>query len=132
LSESDPVTATGIFGTGTDTSPYIYTDGTYIYLTNNANNSANDYAIRKLDYNASGSSVTSISSVNIDNSFVKTSNAVVKDDFLYTFTGGVLESFNLTTGAKITLGQYNAVGRLFRLGGEIYFGVGEVAQRWDI
>lgn len=132
LSESDAVTATGIFGTGTDRSPYIYTDGTYIYLTNDANNSANDYAIRKLDYNASTPAVTTISTVNIDNSFVKTSNAVVKGDFLYTLTGGVLESFNLTTGAKLTLGQYNAVGRLFQLGGEIYFGVGEVAQRWDI
>jgi len=132
LSLSVAVTATGVFGTGTDRSPYIYADGSFIYLTNGANTSANDYSIRKLDYNASGASVTTVSTFNIDSSFVKTSNAVVKDNFLYTLTGGVLESFNLTTGVKLTLGQYNAVGRLFQLGGEVYFGVGEVAQRWEL
>lgn len=127
------VNAGSIFGTGTDYLPYIYTDGTYLYVTNSANNSANNYVVSKLNYSGSGATITANSTVNLDNTFVKTSNAVVVSDKLITFTGGLLNSFNLLSGVKTTLGTYNSlIGNLFKFNGSPYFTSGEVAKKWTL
>jgi len=128
------VNSGAIFGTGTDRLPYVYTDGTFLYVTNSANNSANDYAISKLNYSGSGATITANSTINLDVTFVKTSNAVVVvSDKLVTLTGGILNSFNLLSGVKTTLGTYNSlIGNLFKFNGSPYFTSGEVAKKWTL
>lgn len=133
LSDSIFVNSGVVFGTGTDFSPYVFTDGIYLYVTNSANNSANNYSVSKLNYNAVGAAIASNSTINLDVSFVKTSNAVVVSDKLITFTGGILNSFNLLSGAKTTLGTYNSlIGNLFKFNGSPYFTSGEVAKKWTL
>lgn len=44
---------------------------------------------------------------------------------------GVLESYNLTSGAKTSLGTYpSTTGDLFSYNGQVYYGSGEVAKKW--
>ena len=119
------------FGNSTDYVPYVYADDGFIYISNLYNTSANNYNISKFTYNSSLATLTFVSSINLDVSFVKTTNAVIKSGLLYTMIEGVLNSFNLTTGAKITLGNYSGVaGQLFKFNGQVYFSSGEVAKKW--
>jgi len=127
-------TVSGIsFSSASDFSPYVYADSGFIYLTNGTNNTANNYTIRKYSFDGTINSLSFISSIDIDNTFVKTSNAVVVSDKLVTFTGGVLNSFNLLSGVKTTLGTYNSlIGNLFKFNGSPYFSAGEVAKKWTL
>ena len=131
LSVSYPISASVSFGTSTDYSPYVYADSGFIYVTNNHNNSVNNYNVSKFTYNASLSTLTFVSSVNLDTTFVKTTNAVIKSGLLYTMISGILNTFNLTTSTKITLGNYSGIaGQLFKFNGQVYFSSGEVAKKW--
>ncbi len=132
LTSSNNVTES-VFGSTDDFSPYLFTDGTNLYATNDSNNSEDDFTIVKLAYNPVAATISFVSSIDIDNSFVKTSNAVVKSNKLYTLVSGTLNSFNLTTGVKSGLGQYDSVaGRIFHFNNKIYFASGEVAKNWTI
>ena len=133
LTVSLPITVSVAFGTSTDYSPYVYADAGFIYVSNNHNNSINNYNVSKFTYNASLATLTFVSSVNLDATFVKTTNAVIKSGLLYTMISGVLNSFNLTTGAKITLGNYTGIaGQLFKFNGQVYYSSGEVAKKWFV
>jgi len=133
LSVSENIDISGIFGEVADNAPYIYTDGTYLYSTNRANSLADDFEFSKLSYNPATPEIASVSTFAIDNSFVKTSNACVKDGKLYTLVGGSLASFNLATGVKTILGVYDSVvGRIFNFNGNIYFTSGEVGKKWTL
>ena len=119
------------FPSVSDFIPYVYADSGIIYITNGMNSTVNDYSIAKLTYNGIGSTLTFVSITNIDNTFVKTTNAVIKSGLLYTMISGVLNSFNLTSGAKILLGTYSGVaGQIFGFNGHVYFSSGEVAKKW--
>ena len=126
------VAVTGItFGNTTNHSPYVYAKQGVVYVTNGANGTANDYAVNKYNYTGSTASMASVSSVNLDVSFVKTSNAVVVGDNLFTLVSGIFTKFSLNTGIKTDLGNYGGIsGNIFGFNGKTYFGSGEVAKRW--
>ena len=131
LTVSQSVTISDSFDNAADFSPYIYADSGFIYLTNERNSTSANDNVSKFSYNESLSTLTFISTTDLANSFVKTTNAVIKSGLLYTMVSGVLNSFNLTTGAKITLGNYSGVaGQLFKFNGQVYFSSGEIAKKW--
>lgn len=114
-----------------DFNPYVYAYKTVIYITNSMNTDANDYSLTKLSYNPLDLTLTYVASLNLNNTFVKTTNAAIKSGLLYTLVSGQLNSFNLTTGAKVLLGTYPIIaGQLFGFNGEVYFGTGQVAKKW--
>lgn len=114
-----------------DNNPYVYTDGTHIYITNGGNYDVADNSIRKYSYDTEDSSISAVNTTTINSGFVKTKNAVIKSGILYTMIAGVLESYNLTSGAKTSLGTYpSTTGDLFSYNGQVYYGSGEVAKKW--
>lgn len=134
LSVSFAVSLVGTsFASTTNYFPYVYAKQGFIYVTNAMNSSNIDYSISKLAYNPSTAQLSLVSSIDLDSSFEKTSNTVIKNDLLYTLVLGILSSYNLSTGAKIVLGNYGVVnGNLFGYNGKIYFGSGEVAKAWNL
>jgi hypothetical protein len=134
LSESFAVSLVGtVFGNSSNFTPYVYAKQGAFYITNSMNTSANDYAVTKLSYNPGTAQMTFVSSVNLDASFVKTSNSAVKLEKLYTLITGVLTSYDLGSGTKVVLGNYGSInGNLFGFNGNVYFGSGEVAKIWNL
>lgn len=119
------------FSNASDFMPYVYAQSGVLYVTNSMNTTANDYSVSKLAYNPTAGNLTFVSTTSIDNTFVKTSNAVIKSGLLYTMISGVLNSFNLSTGAKVALGSYAGVaGQIFGFNSQVYFSAGEVAKKW--
>lgn len=132
LSASNEVTGTS-FANVSDFMPYVYADSGFIYLTNGMNNTSNNYTITKMAYTPNTSALAFVSTIDIENTFVKTSNAVVVSDKLFTLTGGQLNSFNLLSGTKTLLGTYNIlIGNLFKFNGSPYFTTGNVAKKWTL
>jgi hypothetical protein len=44
---------------------------------------------------------------------------------------GILNTFNLTTGIKASIGNYSGVvGQIFKLNGQVYFTSGQVGKKW--
>lgn len=131
LSVSTAVTTSIAFGNSSDFSPYVYADAGFIYVTNSMNTSADNSLVSKLSYNATAGTLTFVSTIDLDNSFVKTTNGVIKSGLLYTMVSGVLNTFNLNTGVIANIGDYSGVaGQLFKFNGEVYFTSGEVASKW--
>lgn len=132
LSASFTVALVGTsFDNTSDFSPYIYAEQGAIYITNDMNSSANDYVISRLNYNPALGQLSLVSSFSLDNTFVKTTSGVIKSGLLYTLVNGQLNTFNLATGVKVTLGNYNSViGTLFGFNGGVYFTSGEVSKKW--
>jgi len=129
---SYPVTVSGApITVGTDYSPYFYADALRLYVTQKFNFNVNDNDITTLTYSGSLATLTLYSNVTLDASFVKTTNAAVKSQSLYTMVAGVLSKFDLSTGTKTALGNYTGVaGQLFNYKDNIYFTSGEVAKLW--
>lgn len=131
------ITANAIFPNDADTdfNAYAYLDASgNLFLTNlgNGNDGFNDYEINKYTRNGSGI-FQFVSTVSLDVSFEKTTNAVIKSNYLFTFVGGYLNKFNLSTGVKTEVMYIPSVnGQLFHLGGQVYFTTGEVAKKWTI
>lgn len=130
LTVSAPVAIVGTsFSNVSDFSPYVYAQQGIVYVTNSMNTTANDYSISRLNFTPG--TLTFASTTNLDASFVKTSNAVIKSGLLYTMISGVLESYNLSSGLKASLGIYSGVvGQLFGFNGQVYFSAGQVAKKW--
>ncbi len=121
------------FANASNFSPYVYAKQATVYVTSAMNANANDYSITKLIYNVGAATLTLSSSLDLDVTFVKTSNAVVKNELLYTLITGVLTSYSLTTGTKTVLGDYGSInGNLFGFSGKTYFSSGEVAKAWTL
>lgn len=116
---------------GVDNNPYFYSDENSIYITNTNGTTANDNDITIVNYNPVGAVLNIGSFITLDASFIKTSNAGAKAKLLYTMINGALRSFNLLTGSKSELGNFNTnVGTLFNYKGDVYFSAGEVAKKW--
>lgn len=119
------------FDASGDFVPYVYADKNFVYVTNAMNYSPNAYQFTKLFFNADELKLYFNSTLSIDNSFEKTTNAVIKSGFLYTMLLGELVRFNLTSGVKTSLGIYpEAAGQLFGFNDSVYFNVGQVAKKW--
>lgn len=115
----------------TDFMPYVFAKQGEVYLTNGANSSANDYLLSKFNYTPASGNLTFVSTTTLDASFVKTSNAAIKNGLLYTMVLGILESYNLSSGVKASLGSYSGIaGQLFGFNSEVYYGNGDVAKKW--
>jgi len=134
LSVSAAVTLSGTsFASASNFSPYVYMKQATVYVTNAMNANANDYSITKLIYSVGAATLTLSSTLDLDATFVKTSNSVVKNELLYTLITGVLSSYSLTTGTKVVLGDYGSInGNLFGFNGKTYFSSGEVAKAWTL
>lgn len=132
FSGSDPVALSGTtFSSVSDFMPYVFAEQGIIYVTNGMNSTANAYTIAKLNYTPGTGTLTFVSTTNIDNTFVKTTNSVIKSGLIYTMISGLLNSFNLTSGAKVSLGSYSGVaGQLIGFNGQVYFCNSEVCKRW--
>lgn len=130
LTVSAPVALVGTsFSNASDFMPYVFAQQGIVYVTNSMNTTANNYAISRLNFVPG--TLTFVSTTSMDISFVKTSNSVIKSGLLYTMVSGVLESYNLTSGAKVSLGTYSGIaGQLFSFNSQVYFLSGEVAKKW--
>jgi len=128
------VTLTGFsFPVAVDRQPYLYCDGTLLYLTNNSGNSVNDYDFNSLSFDEIGNEITLSSSFSIDPSFDKTTNAFISGSDLYTFVNNDLEKYTLPGGVRTQLGNYNnANGIVFKFNGATYYTSGEVGLKWSI
>lgn len=116
-----------------DFKPYCYTDGTYVYLTNDANTSANNYSLRKLNYNEVTATITNNTTYTLESSFVKTTNVVMKSNALISLVNGVLSSFALGASTRTELGIFNAnSGNIFVHNSTYFHGVGQVAIKWNL
>ncbi len=132
FSFSDEVSFIGSsFDTTFNFSPYVYANARNIYITNSMNADDKDYNFSKFNYNFSNSTLTLSSSLDLDDTFDKTTNAAINIGQIYTMVSGVLSSYSLTTGVKTVIGTFPGVaGQLFSFDGDVYFGSGEVAKKW--
>jgi len=121
----------GTFGSSDDFSPYVYCESGFVWVTNALNNHIEDYSIFKFAYDSASSTLTIISTNNLEASFTKTTNAVIKNGSVITMVNGQLKNYNLTSGTVIDLGYFDgSAGQLFGFNGEVYFTSGEVATKW--
>lgn len=124
------------FPTGTitdDFKPNVYTDGTTLYITNGVDNNANDYNVYEFAINMTAGTLVNSAAINLDHSFEKTTNAVIVGSHLYTFIGGVIQQYNLSTGAKVSgITIPGNIGVIFKLNGAVYYSNGEVGKVWTL
>jgi hypothetical protein len=116
---------------GTNYMPYCYTDGTSIFISNNGNDTSDDFILRKLNYFPTVPEMSNNSTITLENTFVKTTNGVMKPNALITLINGYLTSFSLVDESKTLLGVYDkAIGNLFYFKTSYYFGSGDIASKW--
>jgi hypothetical protein len=133
---STPVAMTmsgATFPTGTDHQPYVYTDGTHMYITNHTGNSTDNSAFDIFTLNATAGTLTYTGTVELDSGFGKTTNAVTSGGNLFTFIAGNLNKYNLGTGAVTFVNAYPTyLGVVFGFNGGVYYSNGEVAKKWTL
>lgn len=120
---------------GTDNMPYMYCDGSFVYFTNEYNNSVNDNVVSKFDYDEGAGTLTFVSSITLINgNFTKTTNAVLNNDKIYTFINNELVSYDLTSAASADLFSNFTLfyGSIFKFNGIIYYSRDEVATQWNL
>lgn len=134
LSTAEAVTVEEItIPTGSNEEPYAYTDGSIVYLTNQAGTTANEYELAGLTYDPDAATLNLDVSRVLANTFQKTTNAIIQGNELVTFSNGDLKKYDLTTGIESDLGSYNTLlGVLFRFNGFTYYSNGEVAKKWTV
>lgn len=132
LSVSQAVSLSGAsFSNASDFIPYVYAKQGLVLISNDMNTTTDDFSLSKFVYNPLGAVLTLSSTIDLDVSFVKTTNAAIKGDLLYTMISGILESYNVVSGTKLSLGTYSGVaGQIFGFNGEVYFTAGDVAKKW--
>jgi len=113
--------------------PYMYCDGLDIYFTNDFGENADDKIIAKFLYDSSVKAITFGSRNTVGATFLKTTNVVIKDSFLYTLNDSILRKFNLTSsGESISHTFVGLVGQIFKHDGKIMFSREESSQVWTI
>lgn len=129
LTVSSAVSISGIsFSNTNDYSPYVYAESGFVYVTNAMNTTVNNYSITKLNF-ISGNLVFN-STFNLDNTFVKTSNVVVKFNKIYTMIFGNLKSFSFLGDVRNEEIYPSVNGQIFSFNGNVYFNSGEVCKLW--
>ena len=132
LSTPNLATASSLVS-GVDNQPYLYSDGNLLYMTNNDNGTIQDNNFKCYSYDENTSVISGVSFVILDAVFVKTTNAFITGDFLFTFVNGDLNKFDLTSGARTFVGFYDIVnGVVFKHNSETYFSNGSTAVKWNI
>lgn len=119
----------------TDYGPTAYMDENGdLWITNkgNLNGGINDNEVSKFVRNGSGV-FTFNSTITLDVSFVKTTNAAIKSGFLYTYFEAYLNKYSLTTGSLASSMYLPAdIGQLMQLNGEVYYNSGDIAKKFDL
>lgn len=124
----------GSFGDQMDYIPYMYVgDNNVIYITNALNNAPEDNKFTRFSFNTGTKELTFIGYLDINAGFKKTTNLVIKNNFIYTFISGVLTKYDLSDNTKKTITTFPSyVGRLINFKNDIYFLNGEVAKKWNL
>lgn len=132
LSESDPVALSGAtIPTGSDFEPYFYSDGENVYITNEHGTTNIDNDVSVFAYNPGIANLVFQATISLDVTFVKTTNAALKDKKLYVLSEGNLRSHDVNTSAVVNLGTFTGTtGTLFNYLGNIYHATGEIARKW--
>lgn len=134
LSVSTGVNLVGTsFASVTDNKPQVYADFGFVYVTNGMNANSNSNSFSKLNYNPTNNTLSLVLSFNVESTFVKTTNAVIKNNNIIIFINANILSYSLATQTVTNLGFYYSVfGNIFNLDGNIYFTSGDVATAWTL
>lgn len=122
-------------GDDLDFNCYAYMDlNGDLYLTNKGNEDIENFDFELVRYVRDiNGEFQYANNIDLDGSFEKTTNAIIKSNFLFTLVGGYLNKFSLSTGIKTEVMYLpSANGQIFQLGGNIYFTSGEVAKKWTL
>lgn len=112
--------------------PYMYCDGEYIYVTNNAGTSANGNELAQLDYVPADAELNFTSLITLNASFTKSTNAALKFSAVFTLINSVLKKYTYA-GAEIIVDDYKSVdGILFNFNGFVHYTNGETGVKWKI
>jgi len=123
----------GSIPVGTDNNPYFYCNGENIYVTNKGGSTVNAYEFEVFSFDEIANELNYFSLVNLEATFSRTTNAVIKGDNLYTLIGGDFRQFSISGGTVTNLATYNGViGNIFNFNGNVYFSSGEVATKWTL
>lgn len=120
-------------GSLADYKPQIYIDNAIdLYITNGMNTTANNYTFSRLVYSPGTNSMEFVSNYNIGNTYVKTTNSVIKEDILYTLLDGQLTGCNLAgTRVFYNIGVINTMlGVLFGHRNNVYYSSNNIAKKW--
>lgn len=127
-----PVTGPAI-PTGFDYKPYVFTDGANMFITNHGGSNADDKDISGYVINLDTPSIQGTSSFIMSSEFQKTTNAVIKNNYLYTYIAGVLRQYSLADGTQVLGGSFPGnLGIIFVFGTSIYYTTGDVATKWNL
>lgn len=111
--------------------PYVYCDGTHIYISNQNNKSADDFSLSKAFF--SENNLTFVSNSSVQNSFKKSTNYFIKNDDIFLFIQGNLSKYDLSTGVSTSIFDLPGVnGYVFNFNGFIYYLTGDSAIKWNI
>lgn len=118
---------------GVDNTPYFFTDGNKVYITNQSGNSVDDFKLDSYLYNPTTATLDFVQALNLESSYLKTTNTVIRDTQLFTFATNDLVVFSLTSGAATPLGNYPVFsGQIFKYNGNIFYTNGAVAKKWTL
>lgn len=123
----------GSFPPGVDLRPNIYTDGEALFITNQTGNSVDDYIISKYIFNHNTGTLSASGSVNLDSTFQKSTNCVVKNNLLFELINGQLNKYDLGTGVKTLISVFTGnIGLIVNYKGNIFYTNGEVGKLWNL
>lgn len=123
----------GAFPVGLDNKPNVYTDGETLYITNQTGNSVNNYTLSKYTFDHNAGTLNYSGSINIDPSFTKSTNCIIKSNNLYELVNGQLNKYDLGTGVKSFIGVFTGnIGLLFNFKNNGYFSSGEISKLWNL
>lgn len=116
----------------TDQQPTLYADGTYLYLSNDGNKSANENELAQIQFDEVANTLNDVSTITLDIQFTKTQNAFVRDTSIYTLVGGNINEYKFD-GTTIFKGYFPTIsGVMFNQKGQIYYTSGELGIPWNI
>lgn len=118
---------------GYDDQPFVFTDGTKLYITNNSDGSPDDFDINIYTFDLAAGTITGIGSIALDDRYKKSTNTVIVGNYLYTYIAGATEQYNLTTGVYSFGKSFpSLIGVMFNHAGKIYYTNGDVAKKWTL
>jgi hypothetical protein len=128
---STKLTKIGVTQTRGDYLPNIYFNQLgVVYITNEAGNTVDNKVLSLFNIDFNLNTITYSSTYTLSG-FVKTSNAFIRNNDIYTLIGGEYSRTNLSTGINTSLASFNSIiGQVFSFNSSVYFGSGEVAKKW--
>ena len=117
----------------TDHVPYLFADAGFIYLSNNGNNTADNFKVRSYFLGLKPFTLTQSSDLTLNSDFQKSTNYFIKDSKFFTFINGNLYSYPFTGGTRnFEKFLNNTNGQVFTQDSKIYFKSGFIGNLWNI